>query len=118
MPAFLTDDWIAALAEAGAAIVVPDEVSLSLRQVVDDVSWTVRVADGRVTVDRDPTADLTLTTDRDTAAAVVRGDLAAPDAVASGRLRFHGDVTALLAAAGALARLDQAFATVRATTTY
>jgi putative sterol carrier protein len=118
MPAFLTDDWIAALAEAGAAIVVPDDVSLSLCQVVDDVRWTVRLGGGRVAVDRDPSADLTLTTDGATAAAIARGELAAQDAVAAGRLRFEGDVTKLLASAPALAVTETAYATLRSPTTY
>jgi putative sterol carrier protein len=118
VPAFLTDDWIAALAEAGAAIVVPDGVALSLCQVVDEVRWTVRVARGRVSVDRDADADLTLTTDRATAAAITRGELAAQDAVAAGRLRIEGDMAKLLASAPALAVTEAAYAALRSTTTY
>lgn len=118
MPDFLSDEWIDALAAAAETTRVDPAVELAVRQVVDEVSWTVRVAGGGVTVDRDEAADVTITTDRDTAAALVRGDLATQDAFAAGRLRLGGDLAKLLAAAGGLAGLDAAYAGVRADTTY
>lgn len=118
MPEFLSDEWVDALASAAATATVSDDAELSVRQVVDDTAWTVRVAGGRIAVDRDPTADVTLTTDRDTAAALVRGELATQDAFAAGRLRLGGDLTKLLAATGALRGLDAAYAQVRDTTTF
>ena len=118
MPAFLSDEWIDALAAAAAGAVVGPDAEIAVRQVVGDVSWTVRVAGGRLTIDRDPTADVTLTTDPETAAALVQGRLATQDAFAAGRLRLGGDLTKLLAGAGALAGLDAAYAGVRAGTTY
>ena len=118
MPEFLSDEWIAALAAAAATAEVPATAELAVRQVVDDVAWTVRVAAGRIAVDQDPTADVTFTPDRATAAALVRGELATQDAFAGGRLRLGGDLARLLAAADALSGLDAAYAGVRAGTTY
>lgn len=118
MPVFLSDEWVDALAAAAADAEIAPGADLALRQVVDDVSWTVRVRDGRVSIDRDPAADVTLTTDAETAAALVRGDLATQDAFAAGRLRLGGDLQKLLAAASALAGVDAVYAGVRAGTTY
>jgi len=118
VPDFLSDAWVDALAEAAAQAEVDPAVTLAIRQVVDDVAWTVRVAGGRIAVDRDPAADVTITTDRRTAEALVKGDLATQDAFAGGRLRLGGDLPKLLAAAGALSGLDAAYAGVRAGTTY
>jgi hypothetical protein len=118
VPEFLSDEWVEALATAAAEATVDPSIELAIRQVVGDVGWTVRVRDGRIGVDRDEAADLTITTDRETAAALVRGDLATQDAFAAGRLRLGGDLQKLLAAAGGLAGLDAAYAGVRADTTY
>jgi predicted lipid carrier protein YhbT len=118
VPAFLSDEWVDALAAAASGASVDPDVTLAVRQVVGDVGWTVRVAGGHVTVDRDADADVTITTDRETAAALLRGELATQDAFAAGRLRLGGDLGALLAAAGALSGLDATYAGVRADTTY
>ena len=118
MPLFLSDEWVEALGSAATAAVVDPALLLAVQQVVDDVSWTVRVAGGRVSVDRDDTADVTLATDRATAAALVRGELATQDAFAAGRLRLGGDLSKLLAAADGLAGLAVVYAGVRADTTY
>ena len=118
MPAFLSDEWVDALAGAASAATVDPGVTLAVRQVVDGTGWTVRVAGGRISVDREPAADITLTTDRETAAALVRGEVAAQDAFAAGRLRLGGDLQKLLAAAGALSGLDAAYAGVREATTF
>jgi predicted lipid carrier protein YhbT len=118
VPVFLSEEWVEALASAAASAAVPPGTTIAVRQVVDDVSWTVRVADGRVRVDRDEAADITITTDRATAAALVLGELATQDAFAGGRLRLGGDLAKLLAAADGLAGLDGAYAGVRADTTF
>lgn len=118
MPVFLSDEWVDALRSAAAGATVDAGATLAVRQVVGEVAWTVRVADGHVTVDRDPAADVTITTDRDTAAALVRGESATQDAFAAGKLRLGGDLTKLLAAAPALAGLDAVYAGVRHSTTY
>jgi putative sterol carrier protein len=119
VPEFLSDEWVDALGAAAVQAEVDPAATIAIRQVVDDVSWTVRVAGGRIAIDRSPEgADVTITTDRDTAAALVRGELATQDAFAAGRLRLGGDLQALLAAAGALSGLEAAYAGVRAGTTY
>jgi putative sterol carrier protein len=70
---------------------------ITIRQVVDDRSWTIRVDDGEVTEIDSDEADVTITTDEATAAAIRSGELAAQDALAQGRLRLGGDLTKLLA---------------------
>ena len=118
MPVFLSDEWVDALGAATRGVEVPATAAIALRQVVDGISWTVRVGDGRVTVDRAVDADVTLTTDRATAIALVQGELAAQDAFASGRLRLTGSLATLLDNADGLAGLDAVFAGVRSSTTY
>ena len=118
MPAFLSDEWIDALGAAAAGAAPAGDVRIAIRQVVGDVSWTVRVAGGAVSVDRDPTADLTLSTDPETAAALASGELATADALAAGRLRLAGDLSVLLEAAGGLAGVDAVYAGVRASTEF
>ena len=118
MAPFLSPAWVAALAEAAGTAAVDQEVRLTVRQVVDGVGWTIRVEDGRVTVEDSAEADVTFLADRPTAQALVRGELGAQDALLVGRLRVRGDVAALLRAAPALAALDDLFAAVRDDTTY
>ena len=121
MAAFLSPEWLQELADAAAVLDGLDpDVRLTVEQVVDDVRWSMRLAGGRLSVvpGAADDADVRLTTDRSTAAAVARGELAAADAVAAGRLRIGGDLSALLRAAPALAGLDAAFAAVRERTTY
>jgi predicted lipid carrier protein YhbT len=118
VPVFLSDEWIEALGEAAAKASPAPDARVAIRQVVGDISWTVRVADGAVSVDRDDTADLTLHADAETAAALARGELAAADALAAGRLRLSGDLSVLLDATGGLAGLDAAYAGVRASTEF
>jgi putative sterol carrier protein len=118
VPEFLSEEWVDALGVAASAASVDPAIALTVRQVVGDASWTVRVAGGRVSVDRGEVADVTITTDRETAAALVRGELATQDAFAAGRLRLGGDLAKLLAAADGLSGLDAAYAGVRADTSY
>jgi predicted lipid carrier protein YhbT len=118
VPTFLSDQWIEALRDAAARARPAPDARVAIRQVVGDVSWTVRVADGAVSVDRGGEADLTLSSDAVTAAALARGELAAADALASGRLQVSGDLGALLGAAGGLAGFDAVYAEVRSATTF
>lgn len=118
MPAFLSDEWIDALGEAARDARPSPSSQVSVRQVVGDVSWTVRVRDGAITVDRATDADLTLAMDAATASALARGELSTADALAAGRLRLSGDLSMLLDAAGGLDGLDAAFAAMRAATTF
>lgn len=125
MPRFLSPAWLERLAASAGGVSVDPSCRLTLRQVVTctpdgDVRYTVRVAEGRIEVDGsgavDP--DVTFTSDWPTASAMSRGELAAQDAFMAGRLRLGGDVAALLAHAPALAALDDAYAELRAATTY
>ena len=63
-------------------------------------------------------ADVRLETDYRTAVVLARGEMNAQAALADGRLQVSGDVVRLAAHASVLARLDDVFAAVRATTTY
>ena len=106
VPAFLTDEWFTALAERAAGLQPDPAFRLRLRQVVDGESWVVTIADGAVVVERgEGAAEVTLTTDRATAAAMAAGELSAQDAMAAGRLRLGGDLSALLEAAPVLDQL-------------
>jgi putative sterol carrier protein len=120
--AFLSDEWIAALDDAGSRTVVPDDLRLVVQQVVTDghreVAYVLEIANGRMSVraGRAAAADVSFTQDRATAAAIARGELSAQVAFMDGRLRLGGDLRSVLARAGDLAVLDDAFAATRAGT--
>lgn len=129
MARYLSPEWfddVNAAAQAGdAAEAVTEGLRLVVQQVVTeapdgDVRYAVRIEDGRVAVvpGEAPDADVTVTEDHRTATAVAKGDLAAPVAFMTGRIRVTGDTRALLAAQPALHRLDAVFAEVRDRTTY
>ena len=128
MPRFATAEWVAALADAAADAALPeagDAEPLTIRHVVEggpegDVAWWVRVAGGRVDAGPGPGvgADVVLTADYDTAAAVARGDLLARQALLAGRLRVSGEPGRLTRSAAALAALDRALVGLRAETEY
>jgi len=67
---------------------------------------------------RDPAADLTITEDAETAAALAKGEMSPQIAFMLGRIRVSGDMPALMASYEALSEVDDAFAPVRATTSY
>jgi putative sterol carrier protein len=122
---FLSADWVADLASATGDVEVADGDPFTVQQVVVDgsdepVRWALRVAGGRVAVEAGGVgdADVTLTTDRATATALARGELAVTDAFMAGRLKVGGDLRALLRAGGVLGALDAAFASVRARTSW
>ena len=109
MAAPFSTAWLADLATAAAATDVPDDVEASIEQVVTggpdgEVRWSVRLAGGRASVVSGPApdADVSLTTDWDTALALSSGDLAVTDAFLAGRLRLRGDVQVLLRTASVL----------------
>ena len=64
------------------------------------------------------TADLTITTDWNTATAMAKGDLATQAALMQGRLRVRGNMAKLAGRAGDLAGLDPVPEAVRKATTY
>ncbi len=128
MARFLSPEWLAEVEEAAGR----DErvrraasaVALTVRQVVQggpdgNVSYTVRMGDGRVHFEPAGTAaDLELTQDYDTAVAISRGTLTPAVAFATGRLKLGGRVGLLVRHGDALAALGDAFAHVRETTEY
>ena len=74
--------------------------------------------DNRVVPGVHPDPDLTLRTDRRTAAAVAAHHESAQTAFMAGRLRLGGDVRFLIAHQGVLAGIDDCAAQLRATTTF
>lgn len=125
MARFLSAEWVADLAAAAGGVEVADGAPFTVQQVVvdetgEDVRWAIRVGDGGVAVEPggSAAADVTLTSDRSTATALARGDLAVTDAFMAGRLRVAGDLRVLLRAGGVLGTLDDAFAAVRERTTW
>jgi putative sterol carrier protein len=119
---FLSDDWLdeltRALAGSAALAEAAVGVELTVQQVVtgdDGAAWWIRLSGGQVSTGAGHAgaADVTLTTDRVTAVALARGELAAQDAFAAGRLRVGGDITAIIRHGAALASIDDAVADVR-----
>jgi hypothetical protein len=126
MARYLSPEWVrsfdAALAsldlhdaieEAGAASLLAADGAFSVAQVVDDApEGTVRtvltVADGHAHLALDPDgsasagADVTLVLGYADAWAMAQGELEPADALADGRIRVRGDLSALVAAQGVL----------------
>lgn len=126
---YLSQEWLAAAAEAiahdAALQVATEDLNLTLEQTVADgpegtVCWHLVLRHGYAALVMGPTstADLRFTTTWDTAQAIARGDLAAPDAFMDGRLRVGGDLTLLVRYHRKLAAVDDVLATLRAKTTW
>jgi hypothetical protein len=124
---FLSPEWLAELGDAAVRMTVPEAVDeLIVEQVVRDgpsgseVRYSVRFTDGQACVvpgaADDP--DVRVITDYETAAALQRGELSAQAALVAGRARLQGPIQHLRGREAALRGLDDAFASVRATTTY
>src|SRR3546814_5437217 len=85
---------------AAAGTTIDPEVDLVVQQVVvgqggsDDVTYALRLRDGKVEVaaGRAEDADITFTQDRETAADIASGRLPAQAAFMAGRLRVAGDL--------------------------
>lgn len=128
MAEFLSDGWLDAVERAAArSSGVPAELRLVVQQVVLDVPggdelvvYSLRLADGTVTLERGrrADADVTFIQDRATAAAVAQGQLSAQSAFLSGDLRVGGDLRVALRQASAITAIDDIFAEVRATTSW
>ncbi len=126
MARYLSAEWVrsfdAALASvdlhdaidaAGAESLLAADGAFSVAQVVDDApEGTVRtiltVADGRARLALDPDgsasagADVTLAIGYADALAMAQGELEPADALADGRIRVRGDLSALVAAQSVL----------------
>ncbi|MDZ7674304.1 MAG: SCP2 sterol-binding domain-containing protein [Acidimicrobiales bacterium] len=125
---FLSDDWLRAL--DGAARARPSaaddplgDVSLSIEQVVTDVTrWRFVVDRGSMSVVTEESfegdADIRLTSDRDTAAAIASGERAALHAFIEGELVLGGDVRVLIQNKDALVSIGDVFARVSAATDF
>ncbi|HEX7095542.1 MAG TPA: SCP2 sterol-binding domain-containing protein [Acidimicrobiales bacterium] len=120
MVRFLTAEWVAALDRAAtAAGPCADSLDgLVVGYRVDGFDYHVTVADRRVRFRPGAVDDATVTfrLDRDTAAAIARGELSAQRAFMSGKLRIGGDTKALVRAQSAFAALGDVFAAVRSDT--
>ena len=129
---YLSPEWIDA---AGRAVAGDDRLRAAwagLALVVEqrvtggpdgDVVWHVAIGPEGVALRPGPAdpgrpADLRITTDYTTAAAVASGTVGAQRAFVEGRLRLGGDLTLLMAHQRALAAVHDALAPVRARTTY
>ena len=117
---FLTEEWLDAMNEAAAGVAAPDDVTFAVGQEVagtpsGDVAYRMDVAGGalRLTWGTTDGADITLLQDYPTAVALARGELAAQQAVAEGRLKLRGDVGALLRNGPSLAAVADVFRAVR-----
>lgn len=125
---FLSDDWLHALDEAARSRPTSDddplaEVSLSIEQVVIDVTrWRFVIDRGAVSVKTEDAfegdADVRLTCDRATAAAIAAGERPALHAFIEGELVLGGDVRALIQNKDALASVGDIFTRVRAGTEF
>jgi hypothetical protein len=125
---FLSSEWLAEMAVVAAESTVLREAAsgleLRVRQMVrggpeGDVAYTVRLADGTVTVVRDDgPGDLEVASDYATAAGISQGLLSPAAAFASGRLKVGGRVGALAGHAGVLSGLGDVFGSLRGTTEY
>jgi alkyl sulfatase BDS1-like metallo-beta-lactamase superfamily hydrolase len=122
---YLSPEWFDEINAVAAEEVDVGGLRLVVQQVVTDgpdgeVRYAVRIEGGHVRVvpGEAADADVTVTEDHETATAVARGELAAPAAFMTGRIRVTGETSALPAAVPVLHRLDARFAEVRARTTY
>lgn len=140
MPAYLSDDWVAALdaaarshpglaaAAAGVHLVLeqvvtindgaapPSSASHSSGEVPGprEVRWHVVIDDGSVRFVWGPAPQPTVrfTTDAPTASAITSGGMSATEAFMAGRLRVGGDTTVLVAHHALLAGIGDVFAAV------
>jgi predicted lipid carrier protein YhbT len=121
---FLSPEWIAALDAAAREIDATTDTPFVIEQIVqrgdDTVRWQLDFGPNGVRFIANPiaAADLTLTSDAMTAAAVSQGEQSAQAAFMAGRLHLRGDTAALIRNATAFARVTDAFAAVRALTDY
>jgi putative sterol carrier protein len=104
MAAFLTDEWFAALREAGEAWPAHDGASAALQFVIASspsgkLQFVVRVVDGRlteITMGKSEPVDCTLQCSYAHATSIVRGELDREVAYMRGDLKIDGDYAAYL----------------------
>ena len=119
---FLSPEWLEHMASATSD--ASPRATVSIHQRVTgapdgDVEYTLRLADGRATLEPGPgPADVELVSDYDTAAAISKGELSPASAFAAGRLQVRGSVSALVAHQEAFTDLGRLLTGVAETTTY
>jgi len=130
VPDFLSPAWIAELDRAArassAARALPLEGTLVIEQRIYDVPRAGMVvfhlrlgSEGLAVMDGAAVSpDAVFTTDYAEARAIHEGHANAQHALADGRLKIRGDLRRLLDESDTLRRLDDVFASVRATTTF
>lgn len=121
---FLSPDWLEHMSAATST--AAPTVALSVHQRVTggpdgDVEYTVRLVDGCVRFEPGPSArpaDIQLSSDYDTAAAISQGRLSPAAAFAAGRLRVGGAVSSLVNHQETFAEIGKLLAGVAEATTY
>ena len=118
MARYLSTEWFAAVADVLGD--EPIDAQVTVEQRADDVVWHMLLGDGDVRLLPGPadTPDVTFSQSYAVAAAVARGERSAQAAVMAGEISVDGNVSVLLAAAPALAEVEDRLAAVRADTTY
>jgi len=129
MADFASPEWIQAFDEtvrtSDALRASTADISLVVRQVLshstgDDVAWHIVVDHGTVRVHPGPGehADVTFTSDDETARAIAAGTISVQTAFMVGRLRIGGDTALLMEHAAAFDGLADVFERLRSSTTY
>lgn len=122
MLAFLSPDWIDAVAAVAAEARIDDRVDLVVEQVVtsdaETVTYHLRFAAGRIEVGAGGVdgPSLRFVSDRSTARSLASGEVSAQRAFMAGDLRVGGDLRLLLENEEALGSIGDLFASVRART--
>jgi putative sterol carrier protein len=127
--AFLSDVWLAALADAARrhgpipALAAEPPLTLGTEVHIDGgetVSYQVCFGSDGIVVETAPSgpADLTIVADYATATALARGAMNGQQALTAGALRLRGDTDRLARAREALLALADCFAAVRADTEF
>ena len=124
MAEFLSQEWIAELDAAAASLRSGSDARLTIEQRIHGVPGlagadviyhlVIEPSAARVASGAASAPDVTITTDYETARALHEGRTTAQHALVSGRYKVRGRLTALRV----LTELDDAFAPVRARTTF
>ncbi len=119
---FLSPEWLEAMGTATTP--ATPATTLRIHQRVTggpdgDVEYTLALADGQASIEPGPgPADVELTTDYATAAAISQGRISPASAFAAGRLRVAGAVSSLVSHQEAFAEVGKLLAPLAEATTY